>query len=224
MIQFRGQVEVHADVETLQHRVRNLLSARYKTNGIDASQLKEVEDQVVLENSYSWSGFARLWSDKPSAWLPSPFVKSRLETEFERAPEAAYRHLQWTGSLGWTWSLFDTLSAYLGYAATREVLDDEGAFHYGFSAGYELQPWALFRAGRFAVELSSRFDLTYTELSETPLLRGYGFAALAVPILGPLALSARHDLFLLQRSGQALAASQTSSLGLSLDLRNIFQL
>ena len=223
LVQLGAQVELSAAMETIHHRLKNYLSGRYKKSGSGWAAIKEVEDQLVLENTYEWTGFRRLLSSKPAIWLPSPYLRSRLETELEAHADADFHHLQWTGSSGANWQLFEELSAYVGYATSRELLDDDGAFARGLSFGYVLEPWTIARSGGRDIELTSRFDVSYAGLEDTPRVRGLGNLALSVPILGPLSLSARYDVFFFQRSGEGLAYYHTTSLGLKVDIRNVLQ-
>jgi hypothetical protein len=222
LVQLGAQIELSAGMETLHHRLKNYLAGRYKKSGSDWDAIEEVEDQVVLENTYEWTGFRRLLSNQPAVWLPSPYLRSRLETELEARADADHHHLQWTGSSGANWQLFEELSAYVGYASSRELLDDRASFAHGLSFGYVLEPWTVTRSGGRDIELTSRFDATYAGLEDKPRVRGVGNVALSVPILGPLSLSARYDVFLFQRQGEGLAYYHTTSLGLKVDMRNVF--
>lgn len=223
LLQVSGNVEARADLTTVQHALRNLASVRYGKSGAGWSHLSEVEDLAVLEDTYEGLWFPRLFSDAPSWALPSPYVRSRLEGETDVAAAAPYRHLQWTGSGGVNWQLTGALAVYVGYAASREVLDPAGRFAHGVGFGYALTPWELRREGAHKVQLTSRFDATWAGFGATPFFRGLGSTSLDVTLLGPLSLSLRYDLFLYQRGDAAVGYNHGASVGLKVEALEVIQ-
>jgi len=223
LIQVGETAEASLNVENPNQRLRNFLSARYFTTGAELGDLKKVEDQVVLDNTYELLAFRQWLSQAPSWILPSPFVRSRLETEFERSPGVPYHHLQWTGSAGFTWDLVKPFTVFLGYAATRELLDDAARFQHGLTVSYLLDSWVLYRQGPRKIELVSRFDGTFAGLESTPWFRGLGSTALNLTLIGPLHLNVRYDFFVFRRSGELWGYSHVASLGLSVEMQHVRQ-
>jgi|GEM_PF-3475726 len=223
LVQVSGNVELQAHVTTITHALRNLASVRYGKSGGGWHSLSEIEDLAVLEDTYEGLWFPRLFSDAPSWAVPSPYVRSRLEGEMDVAASAPYRHLQWTGSGGLTWQITAPLSVYIGYAASRELLDPEGRFAHGISFGYALTPWELRREGAHRVALTSRFDGTWAGFGAEPFFRGIGTTSLDVTLLGPLSLSVRYDLFLYQTGDAAVGYNHGASVGLKVEALDVIQ-
>jgi hypothetical protein len=223
LLQVSGSVEAHADMTTLSHAWKNLALLRYGKSGTNWSALSRIDDLAVLENTYEGRWFPRLIQDPPSWWLPSPFVRSRLEGEMDPSRSEPYRHLQWTGSGGWNWQLAIPLSVYLGYAASRELLEPHGRFAHGLSFGYALTPWTLSSEGARKVQLTSRFDGTWAGLGGTPYFRGLGSTSLDVTLLGPLSLSLRYDLFTYREGGGAFGYNHAASVGLKVEALDVVQ-
>ena len=223
LLQVSGFAELHADLSTLEHAFRNLASVRYGKSGAGWHSLAEIEDLAVLEDTYEGLWFPRLLQETPGWYLPRPFVRSRLESEMDVADAAPYRHLQWTGSGGLNWQLAIPLSVYLGYAASRELLDPHGRFAHGLSLGYALEPFELSREGARRVQLTSRFDGTWAGFGDQPYFRGLGTTSLDVTLLGPLSLSLRYDLFLYGEQGHDVAYNHGMSVGLKVEALDVIQ-
>ena len=223
LLQLSGAVEAHADMTTLQHAFRNLASVRYGKSGTGWHGLSKIEDLAVLEDTYEGLWFPRLLQETPRWYLPSPFVRSRLEGEMDPDAAAPYRHLQWTGSGGLNWQLTIPLSVYLGYAASREVLDPHGRFAHGLSFGYALAPWEITREGSRKVQLTSRLDGAWAGFGGTPYFRALGSTTLDVTLLGPLSLSLRYDLFLYREDARAFGVNHAASVGLKVEALDVIQ-
>ncbi len=212
---FKGEGQLWLTVSTRDHKVADFTKAQYGMARTGDADLAETQDLAIQELSYSWTHLRNVYG-KERFYVPAPVLRARLESEFSRADEADFHHLEGTGAAGLEWLFGQKASAGVTYGLRRELIDPSDTFHAGVNFYYQVNTLPLVTFGpQSAITLDSRFELFYSDWTTDDTLKGIGSTKLSATLWGNLALTLGFDLFLFREGGGGLAWSLDSTAGLS---------
>ena len=195
----------------------SLLQLQYGTTSTGGADLQETRDLITLESAWSWTWLRNRYT-RGQAWIPVPMLKSKLESEFTRAPGAPRHHLEGTATVGPQWLFTDYASLFFGYGLRNELSDPGDPLHQGLEFGYALTRVPLLRGktGTPIIEVESRFELFWSDLGARDKLKGLGSAALHVALLDWLRFTVSMNAFVYKERGREVAWALDNAAGLSL--------
>ena len=157
--------------------------------------------------------------ETPRGYIPAPLAKGKVETSFSKPAEADFHHLELTGVLGLEWLLQDSVSLGLAYGARNEITSPEAPWHFGLELYYRVTNLTLLTWDKInAITLDSNFELFYSDMGASNILKGIGSTRVSVSILGYLALTGGLDVFLYKSGSGGMALSVDTLLWLTVSL------
>jgi 2',3'-cyclic-nucleotide 2'-phosphodiesterase (5'-nucleotidase family) len=237
----KGDGQFLAIMSTRDHRVSEFLKAQYGMIQIGDKDFNETQDLVTEELQYAWTGW-RNRKGKGRFWIPAPFARGKLETEFSPSPKVfekgedglpllnadgsnvlaydPYHHLEVTGVAGLEWLFGSKASVGLGYGLRSELLATPGSAAAGLHAGvdlyYQINSLPLHNWGSSGtLSLDSRFGLFYADWSDTRTLKSSGSTKLIASVVGPLSFTLGFDFFLYRSGDTGLAYAYDTMAGLA---------
>lgn len=206
----------HLDMGARDHGFANELNLRYGSTSVGGGALSETDDVIRFSSQYRWL-WLRNHLGRPRVYMPVPYGRFGLETEFSVPDDRPDRHLEATFEAGVEWLLLDTLSVSVGYGVRHQLIQEDDA-HHGLMFRYELQRTELGTLWDAPVTFDSRFELFYSDLGTGDVLKGYGTNRLSLQVFGPLNFTVQHDLFLYGVGSRALGVASDTQIGLQLVL------
>lgn len=211
-----GDGQVHLGVSTRDHSCTDFTKVQYAMARTDDAELDETQDLITEEITYSWTRLRNRYG-KERPYIPSPVVKTKLETEFSKAEEVDYQHMEWTGLAGIQWLFGTKANVGMGYGIRRELLDPCDTIHKGVEFYYEINSLTVHTwNSKNNIVLDSRFALFWSDWGTDNIIKGLGSTKLSLSILPQLAFSAGFDIFLYDEAQGALAWSIDTTLALTL--------
>jgi 2',3'-cyclic-nucleotide 2'-phosphodiesterase (5'-nucleotidase family) len=183
----------------------------------------ESVDLITAIVNYSYRGW-RDWRRFPKPFIPDPYARVWLESEFTRPQVTAtqtrgYHHLQLTPTAGAQLTLTPRLRVRAGAGAQNELLapaDMGGGWHAVIEAGATLDPTALATWGPLAVRLEGLVNYDYVDPTNTRQHQLRGSAKLSVPLVPTLFLTVGMEVFAVQRQELGWGTSYDTTIGLRL--------
>lgn len=221
---FTSDAQATVNRSTRDHGFSDFTRLQYAMAGAgQGASIEETQDLVTEELTYSWLAVRNRWGDQ-SPLVPVPILRSKIESEFSRAQDAPYHHLEATGVAGIQWLFGLRANAGLGYGFRTEMLDPADPLHPGAELHYAITSLPLYQGyGTRSVVLDSRFELFYSDWSTQDILKASGSTRLSVTVWSPLALTLGFDAFLFRSGGSDLAWSLDTLVGLTLSHEAAFQ-
>ncbi|MDP3279231.1 MAG: 5'-nucleotidase C-terminal domain-containing protein [Deltaproteobacteria bacterium] len=184
--------------------------------------LSETADLLSLRSVFSWRG---LRSRIERWYVPSPYVELYAESEFTQPSTRMYRHLELRPTGGARFSISEHLSVFMGFGASWEVLAVREQLPLGqrplvstINLGWMHQPSKLFSIGGREAQWDSTVDLALRDAFRLPGVQLRGQLGLTIPLIGPLSLTARYEVFLRYLSYEREDGPQTHITGFANDL------
>ena len=113
------------------------LRLRYGSTSTGGAELSETEDLVSFATAYRWLWLRNHWG-KPRIYVPVPYARLALETEFTVPGSRVHRHMEGTFETGLEWMLTDTLGVSVRYGMCHQLIRNDDV-HNGLMFRYELE-------------------------------------------------------------------------------------
>ncbi|HXJ21413.1 MAG TPA: 5'-nucleotidase C-terminal domain-containing protein [Polyangia bacterium] len=223
----KGEVTLVGQLRQPRHEADARFDAQYGWSSTQPlgmpSVAAETTDIITAIVNYSYRGF-RDWRRFPKPFIPDPYVRVWLESEFTRpaltaTQTRAYHHLQLTPTAGAQLTLTPRLRVRGGVGAQDELLapaDLGGGWHAVIEAGATLDPTAIATWGPLAVRLEGLINYDFVDPTNTRQHQLRGSVKLSVPLVPTLFLTAGLEVFSAQREELGWAASYDTTIGLRL--------
>lgn len=212
----KGEAAGRADAHTLDHALRFTGRARYGQSRVSdggTTNVAETEDQIFGEALYRLSAL-QAWLEQ--AWYsPLPYASTSLDTEFVRNDSAAFRRLEWAGTVGLRMAPLKPLELKAGAGVRREILDPTGRNRFGLELGYELPRFSPISMRGLPVDIESGLDYFVSDPAGDARQEGRFRVRVLLPLGGPLAFTAGFDVFAFKQGAQPFAFVTDATLGLT---------
>lgn len=235
----RGNLNLLAGATTKNHRVELEVAMNYgqawtRTQAETDSTSSESQDQIETSVQYRLQllrhmfGFDR-W------WVPEPFVQATLRTEFtpsglytENGVDKDFHYMDLGGEVGVGLALHPLLFVKAGMVVRSELLtpaaaDPEHTGSPGIYAGYKLGRYKLIDSPRHPLQVESRLDYTFTNLSDRLVQELSLKSKIYFALTRQIHLSATHQFYIYDDRNSPVSVANDISFGIDLLLDYRYQ-